>query len=164
MAAAVQPLDTATEANKILSLESNLQDAVLDIGTPEWAGPEARDDDTDEAEVLTKRTTFTKNIPIPQGTTAASPAPVELDGVRVDFLMARRMVRQGWRMVRKPYCKSVRITNQGVKRRVSGMEVGTASRRASGKPFFEKIMSHNEAYEVKVGPNWVLFQLTVADA
>lgn len=38
MAAAVQPLDTATEANEMLSLESDLQDAVLDIDTPEWAG------------------------------------------------------------------------------------------------------------------------------
>ncbi|KAG5990433.1 hypothetical protein E4U52_004608 [Claviceps spartinae] len=83
----------------MLSLESDLQDAVLDIDTPEWAGPEVRDDDTDEAEVLAKRAIYLKNIPIPQGIAGgAPPGPVELRGVRVDFLMARRKVREGRRM------------------------------------------------------------------
>ncbi|KAG6106914.1 hypothetical protein E4U31_000503 [Claviceps sp. LM219 group G6] len=167
MAAAIQPLDTATEANEMLSLESDLQDAVLDIDTPEWAGPETRDDDTDEAEVLAKRATiiYFKNIPIPQGTAGgAPPGPVELRGVRVDFLMARRKVREGRRIVLKSYCKSVRITNQGVKRRVTGIEIGTAGTRVTGKPFFEKTMPRNDVYVVNVAPDLILFRLTVAAA
>ncbi|KAG5957049.1 hypothetical protein E4U57_002069 [Claviceps arundinis] len=167
MAAAVQPLDTATEANEMLSLESDLQDAALDIDTPEWPGAETRDDDTDEAGELAKRATiiYFKNIPIPQSTVGgASPAPVELRGVRVDFLMARRKVREGRRIVLKSYCKSVRITNRGVKRRVTGIEIGTAGTRVTGKPFFEKIMPRNDAYVVNVAPDLILFRLTVAAA
>ncbi|KAG5939165.1 hypothetical protein E4U59_003290 [Claviceps monticola] len=68
MAAAVQPLDTAAEPNEMLSLESDLQDAALAIDTtPEWPGLQARDEDTDEAEVLAKRDpSYLINVPIPQ--------------------------------------------------------------------------------------------------
>ncbi|KAG6030381.1 hypothetical protein E4U19_000493 [Claviceps sp. Clav32 group G5] len=169
MAAAVQPLDTATEAKEMLSLDSDLQDAVVDIeNASEWTGLEARDEDTDEAEVLAKRDqVYLKNIRIPEpqdANRAVTPAPIELRGVRVELIMAQKMVKEGRRMVRKSYCKSVRITNQGVRRRVIGIEIGTVGTRVTGKPFFRNIMARGKTIVVDVAPDLILFRLAVTSA
>ncbi|KAG6172090.1 hypothetical protein E4U22_004607 [Claviceps purpurea] len=167
MAAAVQPLDTAAEANEMLSLESDLQDAALNIDTaPEWAGLEARDEDTDDAEVLAKRDpSYLINVPIPQSAIGgAPPAPFELKGVRINFVMARKKVREGRRMVLKSYCKSLRITNSGAKRLFTGIEIGTAGTRVTGKPFFRKVIPRGDTYIVGVAPDLILFRLAVKPA
>ncbi|KAG6115289.1 hypothetical protein E4U14_000940 [Claviceps sp. LM454 group G7] len=166
MAAAVQPLDIAAEANGILSVESDLQDAVVDIdAASEWAGPEG----TDEAEALAKRAgrpqIYLKSVPIPRPqVNGGAPAPIEFMGVRVDYLMAQRQYKEGNRMVLKSYVHAVRVTNQGAKRLVTGTEIGTASTRVTGKPFFSKVMSRGDTVYASVASDLILFRLSVKAA
>ncbi|KAG6151857.1 hypothetical protein E4U37_004462 [Claviceps purpurea] len=110
LAAAVQPLEAA----------SDLQDAVFDIeNAPEVAGLEARHADLGEAEFLDKRNRLSrKTITVIQSANrAVNPPPIYMDGIRLDFIIARRQVKVGNNMVSQWYCKSLRFTNGGTSRR-----------------------------------------------
>ncbi|KAG6117052.1 hypothetical protein E4U13_001386 [Claviceps humidiphila] len=148
LAAAVQPLEAAAEAHDILSAESDLQDAIFDIdAAPEMAGFEAHPEDLEEASVLDKRARqFSKTIALPQSTNGAvNPAPIYLDEVRVEFLMAQKQVKKGNGMVTQWYCKSLRFTNGGrVRRRVTA--------RVHGGPTMAIAFLPTRAYKVVTVP------------
>ncbi|KAG6224442.1 hypothetical protein E4U09_000639 [Claviceps aff. purpurea] len=162
LAAAVQPLEPASEARDVLTSDFDMKGAYLDMDTDsEVAGLEARSEELEDAEGLNKRAyLFRRVVKIPEishGAKPPTPMPVELYGVRFMFLMEERQTVLGSELQSEWYCSAIRVSNLVSTRRLAIM-------RTSRRSIFRRVMPYRSSQIVQLPEGLRYLELGAAAA
>ncbi|KAG6024989.1 hypothetical protein E4U19_003426 [Claviceps sp. Clav32 group G5] len=162
LAAAVQPLEPASEARDVLLSDFDMDGAHLDMDIDsKVAGLEARSDELEDAEGLDKRAyLFRRVVKIPEishGAKPPTPMPVELYGVRFMFLMEERQTFLGSELQSEWYCSAIRVSNLVSTRRLAIM-------RTSRRSIFRRVMPSRSSQIVQLPEGLTYLELGAAAA
>ncbi|KAG6061081.1 hypothetical protein E4U17_002661 [Claviceps sp. LM77 group G4] len=162
LAAAVQPLEPASEARDVLPSDFDMKGAHLDMETDsKVAGLEARSEELEDTEGLIKRAyLFRRVVKIPEishGAKPPTPMPVELYGVRFMFLMEMRQTMLGSELKSEWYCSSIRVSNLVSTRRLAIM-------RTSRRSIFRRVMPSRRSQIVQLPEGLTYLELGAAAA